>query len=177
MVQLFLPHSTEYVTWYRKSIFNTWASFWYSWILAKKGKRSKRGKRRGLECANCVIIEEFMLSALLPLIFLGVPSNFYHVLGYFLVRIAWNPKVNFTHSAISGDLFTQITWNLWIAWALQKNQNSSSLMKYFQFILTNKNRHIYQTCIRHLFMLFGEKKIVNSRWNSRCWLSIWYGSL
>ena len=30
-------------------------------------------------------------------------------------------------------------------------------------------------CIRHLFMLFGEKKLVNSRHNSRCRLSIWHG--
>ena len=35
---------------------------------------------------------------------------------------------------------------------------------------------MYETCVRHLFMLFGEKKFVNSRWNSRCRLSIWHGS-
>ena len=38
-----------------------------------------------------------MLSALFHLIFWSF-SNFYHFLGYFLVWIAWNPKVNFTYS-------------------------------------------------------------------------------
>ena len=47
-----------------------------------KREKEVRGKRRGLECLNCVVIEEFMLSALLHLIswsflqFLSFPRVF-----------------------------------------------------------------------------------------------------
>ena len=93
---------------------------------------------------NVYKLQAFMLSALLHWDFIEFVPTWSISWGIFLVRIAWNPKVNFTYSAISGDLLFRIATEFArIAQSSKKTKIHQVFIKYFRFIPRNNNSHMY----------------------------------